>query len=368
MKIPDYTNIYDTDRLCLMCRHVCPVERITKREATSPHGWTLLVASVQRGLLLWDDDTIDTLYQCADCGCCEADHPTDRPIPAAIVAARARAVEQGAMPGSVRLLDESLRRWGNPYGEVVSQDVKEGGEDDTSLSEVGLFVGASTYFERPQSVQAMLSLLGKAGVSGRALSAGRSGVYLPYTVGLWETARELAKQSVKEIEIAGVSAIVTLSREDAHAFAHVYPEIGVELPERVRVVDLADWLWEQVEAGRLALHGVDLPGAVYHDPCHTARLLESAASSRKLLKAALGYKPAEMFWRHKDASPCGAIGGFPFTQPVLAEQLARARIKQAHDAGAQALITEDPVCAAHLAKYAGDLPVISLVEAIVGLL
>ena len=44
----------DNCRYCLMCRHVCPVERVTKREATSPHGWALLIASVQRGLLAWD--------------------------------------------------------------------------------------------------------------------------------------------------------------------------------------------------------------------------------------------------------------------------------------------------------------------------
>ncbi len=363
MTIPDYTEIYNTDRLCLMCRHVCPVERITKREATSPHGWTLLVASVQRGLLPWDGETVDTLYQCADCGLCEADHPTERPIPAAIVAARAGVVEQDAMPEGVRLLDESLRRWGNPYGQAPARESDAVGKDAT----VGLFVGAASQFERLQSVSAMLALLKKAGTEVAVLSNSKSGVYLPYTLGLWDTARELARQTVAEIVASGVNYMVTLSREDAHAFAHVYPEIGVALPEGLRVVDLADWLWEQVDGGGLSPGKLELPGAVYHDPCHTPRLLESAASSRKLLEAVLGYKPAEMFWRHKDAAPCGAIGGFQYTRPGLAEQLARVRIEQAREAGAQVLITEDPVCAAHLAKYSGDLPVVSLLEALAGL-
>lgn len=362
MKIPDYTHIYDTDRLCLMCRHVCPVERITKREATSPHGWNLLVASVMRGLLEWDAETVDTLYQCADCGCCEADHPTDRPVPAAIVAARASVVEQGLMPESVKQLDESLRRWGNPYGEAT-----EVATNDVRLSDVGLFVGAAARFERPATVQAALAMMERAQTRPRVLSVGRSGVYLPYTVGLWETAQEVARKTIEEIERAGVKVLITVSREDAHAFAHIYPEIGVSLPEGVRVAELASWLWEQVSEGRMQLVRLDLEGAYYHDPCHTPRLPEGAQYSRKLVEAALGYAPKEMFWRGRQASPCGAVGGFTFTQLGLAERLARARIDEACERGAQAIVTEDPICAAHLARYAGDLPVVSLFEAIAGL-
>src|SRR6476661_4543540 len=114
----DYTSIINGDRYCLMCRHACPVERMTKREATSPHGWALLIASVERELVGWDIDTVDTLYQCADCGLCQANCATNRPLPATIVAARASVVEQGAMPASVVQLNERLRDWGNPYGEA----------------------------------------------------------------------------------------------------------------------------------------------------------------------------------------------------------------------------------------------------------
>src|SRR5262245_28736880 len=124
----DYTPIYEGDRYCLMCRWACPVERVTKREATSPHGWALLVASQRRGLIAWDADAVDTLYQCADCGLCQANCATDRPLPAAIVAARATVVEQGAAPESVRQLDERLRRWGNPYAEIAAGEHPCGGD------------------------------------------------------------------------------------------------------------------------------------------------------------------------------------------------------------------------------------------------
>src|SRR6476661_1441232 len=124
----DYTPIIDGDRYCLMCRHVCPVERVTKREATSPHGWALLIASVQRGLLPWDAGTVDTLYQCADCGLCQANCATDRPLPAAIVAARAAVVAQNAHPPAVRALDERLRA--NDFGLPILDFGDDGSEAD----------------------------------------------------------------------------------------------------------------------------------------------------------------------------------------------------------------------------------------------
>src|SRR2546430_15601625 len=82
-------------RYCLMCRHVCPVTRVTHNEATSPHGWALEIASVRRGQLRWDAETVDLLYQRADCGLCQAVCGTDQPLPQAIVAARAQVVPAG---------------------------------------------------------------------------------------------------------------------------------------------------------------------------------------------------------------------------------------------------------------------------------
>ncbi|HYO50735.1 MAG TPA: (Fe-S)-binding protein [Chloroflexia bacterium] len=364
MELRDYKPIYDGDRYCLMCRHVCPVERVTKREATSPHGWALLIASVDRGLVGWNEETVDTLYKCADCGLCQANCATDRPLPATIVAARAAVVKERVMPQSVVEMDEKLRMWGNPYGEVSEGDDTQGRVNDGGVeasSRVGLFVGAATRFGRPQTVEAAQALLNAMGYRRVLLSMGRSSVYLPYTVGLWDTARTLAQQTLDEIKAAGVTQVLTLSKEDAHAFKSVYPEIGVAVPEELQVVEFTAWLAAMVDQGNLRLEVRDLTGAVYHDPCHTPRLLETAAPTRRLVEALAGYKVGELFWKERHASPCGAIGGFEFTQVELAKSLAQARIAEARAAGASMLLTEDPRCAAHLSKYAEEMPVVNLI-------
>jgi len=38
-------------RFCWMCRHVCPVGRVTSRETLTPHAWALTIESVKRGQL-----------------------------------------------------------------------------------------------------------------------------------------------------------------------------------------------------------------------------------------------------------------------------------------------------------------------------
>ena len=349
----DYIPIYDGDRYCLMCRHVCPVERVTKRETTTPHGWALLIASVIRGSLQWDADTVDTLYQCSDCATCQANCATDRPLPAALKAARAEVVRLGKQPASVIDIDRKLREWGNPYGPLPTFPVPQG------KSEVGLYVGATAPFLRPQAIEAAQKLVGAIPV---LLAAGRSSGYLPYALGLWDTARDLAQHTIAEIQSAGVREVLTLTAEDAHAIKHVYYELGLMPPREVRVTQIAEYLAPQVASGELKIRPLEMPAVTYHDPCHALALPDHAQAARQLITALMGSAPREMLWREQRAAPCGATGGLEFTQPWLAEAMAKKRLDGARDIGAEIVLTDDPHCVSHLAQQAGSLRIQNLIE------
>src|SRR6266508_3090329 len=178
-------NVIDTTegcRFCLMCRHVCPVTSVTFNEATSPHGWALEIASVRRGLLEWNAETTNLLYQCADCGLCNAFCVTDQPLPQAIVAARAEVVATGHAPAAVARIDTTLRQWGNMYGEAV-EDAP--GPDRAA---VVLFAGDAAWYRENDHLAAARRLLEAAGVEHGLMAAGRSSGYLAYTLGLHATA------------------------------------------------------------------------------------------------------------------------------------------------------------------------------------
>jgi Fe-S oxidoreductase len=345
----DFQNVSATTegcRYCLMCRHVCPVTRVTYNEATSPHGWALAIASVRRGLLDWNAETTDLLYQCADCGLCQSFCVTDQPLPDAIVAARAEVAAAGRAPASVAEIDAALRAWGNAYGVAAPSP------EATEWAETALFVGSTAFHRGWESVQAARRLLERAGLEHALAAVGRSSGYLAYTLGLHDTARNLARATVEELDHLGCRKLLVLSPGQAHTLKHVYPLLGVALPERMEVVELTELLAAQLAEGRLKFLQTNLDLA-YHDACQTPRIDGRGRAPRRLL-AALTIQPLrEGFWREKRATPCGASGGLPWTQPDLAAKLARAALADATRNGAHLVVTDAPQCLAHLRAHAG---------------
>lgn len=351
-------NVIDTTegcRYCLMCRHICPVTRVTYNEATSPHGWALAIASVRRGLLEWNAETVDLLYQCADCGACQAACVTDQPLPYAIVAARAQVVAAGQAPPALASLEATLRQG---LGAARAQRAEP--------AELAIFAGASALPQHSAGLGAARALLERAGLAHGAVGGGRDSGYLAYTLGLHELARELARATVDEVARAGCRTIVALAPEDAHALLNLYPLLGAPLPEGVQVAELSALLADLLEQGRFGLRQIDRDLA-YHDPCQTLRLPGRWQAPRRLLAALAGRPAREGFWREGRAASCGASGGLPFTQPRLAGQLARRALDDLASSGATTIVTEAPGCLAHLRAHAAPgVEVIGLYELLAG--
>jgi Fe-S oxidoreductase len=347
-------------RYCLMCRHVCPVTRVTFNEATSPHGWALEIASVRRGLLDWNAETTDRLYQCADCGLCQSFCVTDQPLPDAIVAARAEVVAAGRAPVRVAEVDAALRTWGNTYGIVAPAP------EATEWGETALLVGSTAFHREWESVQAARLLLERAGLEHALAAVGRSSGYLAYTLGLHDTARQLARATVAELDHLGCRRLVVLSPGQAHTFRHVYPLLGVALPDRIEVIELTELLAGLLDEGRLKFLQTDVQLA-YHDACQTPRIDRRWHAPRRLLAALTTQLLHEGFWRGKRATSCGASGGLPWTQPNLAAGLARAALADATRSGARLIVTDAPQCLAHLRGAATEgLEVRGLYEMLAG--
>jgi|SRR5579859_2779824 len=343
MSLADHAPVYELCRYCLMCRHVCPVGRTTKSETTTPHGWALLIASVDRGQLQWDTGAVDTLYQCAQCGLCLSNCVTDQPLPSAIAAARAHVVAAGLAPQSVGTLDARLRQWGNPYQESAPLPA-------SGTAPAALFVGAAAQRLRPQTLAGARKLLDALGVEYVPIGQGLSSAYLPFALGLRETAARLAQAALSEIAASGCQRLIVLTPEDARAFSDALPELGLQLPDGVALVELTSLLAAGLEAGRLAVHP-RTGSATYHDPAHTPHFPGRAAQARRVVAALFSQPVREMFWRAERATPGGAVGGLEFTHPELALRMAHDRLAEAAATGAEILVTEDPVALAYLEQH-----------------
>ena len=299
-------------RYCLMCRHVCPVTRVTFSEATSPHGWALTIASLRRGLLEWDPQTVDLLYRCADCGLCQAHCVTDQPLPQALVAARAEAVSLGHAPAPLREIETALREWGNPWREAPRTSEVEAAGDV-------LFVGATAWHFEPAERRSCPARCYMAAMclTRRSASGGRAATWRIPSACTTSLAR-LPRRRCEDVRRSQCRRLLTLSVEQAWTFRVLSTRCwACRCPRRSRLWNYrCCWRpgWTMVRCGCAAA----AQKLAYHDACHTPRLAERWHAPRRLLTA-LGQPPREGFWRERRATSCGASGGLPFTQPRLAD-------------------------------------------------
>lgn len=338
-------------RFCWMCRQACPVGHVTARETFTPHAWALLIESVARGQMSWNRETADVMYACADCGLCQAHCATDQPLPDAINASRVALASAGLAPEAVYELDKQLRA-----NAAASRAVA------THAGRAVLFVGDAGRTS-PPTVAAASRLLAAAGRVVTPMADGRSSGLLASTLGLRDTAISLAKQVVAEIAESGATEVVVLSPADRWTFEHVYPtRLGVAWPEGVSVREAVSVLAEACAAGTLRIRQTAGQPYAYHDPCHAPRLGHDRPEPRALLAAALGATGArQLFFREHRAHPCGAVGGLEITNRALAARLAQSRVDDARRAGAEWLVTDDPMCLQQLTAQAmGQIAVKSL--------
>lgn len=332
-------------RYCLMCRHVCPVTHVTRNEATSPHGWGLLIASVRRGVTEWNEETVNTLYQCSDCGLCQAHCVTDQPLPVAINVSRADVVDLQLAPPVVYSVRDRLRQWGNPFVEVSPEPVAGRGE-------AALIVGAVGHHFQRKTVDAALKLLKAAGVEAVAVAVGRESPYLANTLGLTEEARQLGQATLDEIAAVGASRVFVLSPVDFYLFRMLSHLLGFGWPQEILLQEATAFLALQAQAGQLSFRPLELQDYTFYDPDSTVRVPGRWDAPRQLLAALTSNPPIELFWRKERAAPSGASGGLYFTQPELSAQLAQARLTEAQERGIRTLITDDPLALHHLQRQA----------------
>jgi Fe-S oxidoreductase len=310
---------------CWMCRNICPVGNLTGREVDTARGFALIAGSVLRGELEPTDDVVELLDRCVDCRQCTNWCVSGYMPWHAVHLARARLAERG------------VTQRGAPPARRSEADV---------AGEIVLFVS-----EAPSGLEAAaLNLLHLAQPDAVVLH-GDTG-YLSWVLGQPSDAKARLTNTLGAVERSGCRTLVTLSPTDARTLLNPPSELETTVPSSIRVIELVDFLVEQGVEGR---RDVGPMTAAYHDACSAPRGTGRESRVRQLLKTVPNLTLMEMPWGGDRAQACGEGGGLPRTRPDLAGQLAQARLIEARDAGAEAIVVDAPECAAHLADHAAQV-------------
>ncbi len=314
MQIEKAIQTAENCRYCLMCRHIAPLEYITHSETLSPHGMGLLIASVERGQLEWNQESVDVLYSDPDSGNSRAHCVTDQPLPAAIAAVRGEVVRKNLAPEIVYELNDSFKTWKTPFGKNLPETNSVKGKD-------ALFVGDEAQYLWPESIPSVLKLLAALGIEPVLIGAGKNNGFMASSLGLFDRAKELANSILEELAACGVERLFVLSPGDYFTFSQLYEErLDIPWPADIKVVEVIQFLADQYEEGNIKFRtkDEDVPYA-YVDPTHAVRNPSRNNAPRKLLEGVFKGQKRELYWRCERAHPVGSTA-LQFTKPELAEK------------------------------------------------
>jgi iron-sulfur cluster protein len=235
---------------------------------------------------------------------------------------------------------------------------------------IGYFAGCITETVHPESGTAVAGLLFRLGYQPALLGQHCCGLPASNS-GDWETARTLARQTIRAIEATAVDEIVSAANSCVAAVAADYQAIFRDDPEwqrraamaAARMVDMTSFLARPANLEKLRLLTATAPPlrVTYHDSCQSLTALGLKTQGRRIL-AATGCELVEM---PTCEECCGFGGSFTFEHPEVAQRLAAHKLVAAADTGADVLVTDNSGCVMHLdaaSRIAGTLRTLHLVE------
>jgi Fe-S oxidoreductase len=323
-------DIYTCNRSrCGFCLADCPVYRVKGFEAYTSRGKMMIARGLLEGLIEPSAEVQEVLEGCLLCGYCQARCALNNLE--VFTSLRARMNQEGLSAPQ--------------HGEKVERIVEEGFLFDrpAPLEREGttpLYLGC-LYQSKPVEVKTIISVLERAGLDPLVVEETCCG-YFAEAAGFeddFERIRERFTEVYGDLsgqEILTLCPTCTVTLRDKYGLNVKHAIVAVS--ERI----------EQLKPRQLDLK------ATYHDPCHLGRMLGIFDEPRDILRA-LGVEVVEMEHNRVFSNCCGGGGGVADTDPDLALEVAKNRVRDALEAGVETIVTVCPTCEPTLLRAASRL-------------
>jgi Fe-S oxidoreductase len=355
---------------CGLCQGVCPVFGVLRTEGAVARGKVQLAKGLAEGTLAPSPTMRERLFCCLDCNACVQSCPSGVKVTDLLAAAKGELARANLLPEGLAQLEATIARTRNILGEanegrlMWSEGLPEplapagspspAGQSATgdklsapqTPAEVALFVGclASFYPLAYGIPQAFWQLLQVAGVQTTMLGGEEWCCGFPLLgAGLVAQAQELAAHNIAQVRALGVRALVATSPSCYHTWRDVYPDLAGE-PLGFEVLHSTQLLEQLLVAGRLRPRGLGPLVVTYHDPCDLGRKSAVYDAPRRLLASIPGVTLVEMARSRENAMCCGGGGNLETVDADLSITIARQRLAQADEVGAQVLASACQQC------------------------
>jgi heterodisulfide reductase subunit D len=296
----------------------------------------------------------ETVYRCTLCGRCQESCPSGILLRDLWLSLRGDLVHSEVHPPKVNRIRENVAASRN----VFNEDNAERGDWVEALrkppgdgylrerAEVVYFTGCvAAYFPMAQKIPlALAEVFEAAGVDFTLLGADEWCCGFPLLgAGLKDHFQELVDHNLAAVRARGASTVVL-------ACPSCYQMWREHYPAEVRIRHVSQHLRELLAAGRLSLRPLELT-VTYHDPCDLGRGSREFDAPRAVIEAIPGVKRVEMAHSRESCLCCGGGGNLEMIDAELSGRIAGAKIAEALQTGAQAIVTACQQCVRAMGTY-----------------
>jgi Fe-S oxidoreductase/nitrate reductase gamma subunit len=354
----------DTCISCGRCEEVCPAYMADKDYFTPRQ----LVARLKKSMeeagkgakengetpaeikdIVGDAFDEEFIWHCRTCGACTEVCPAmiDH-VDTLMELRRNEVLIQGRVPEEAGKALRIFETNGNPFGSQSERTewinrtkvrvVAPGGKVD-----VLYWIGCCVTFD-PQKhriAEDLFKLLEKCGVDFGVLGEDEKCCGDPARVmGQEMLFQQTAKEQVELLKQREFNTLLTGCPHCYNVLKHEYRQFGGNF----NVVHHSEYIRDMLKLGKLKPQaGADLK-CVYHDPCYLGRYQKIYDPVREIVSAIPHAQVLEMKNRREKSLCCGAGGGHYFMDLKRGERINNIRVKQAHDAGADTIVTGCAYC------------------------
>lgn len=322
---------------CGFCQAHCPVYGATLRPGLNARGKMLLLKEVMEGRIELNEDLIESLFQCTTCASCTENCPSGVEVPEIIKQVRKDMVHLGSCHPAFKGMHEVLQMHSNIYAEEGSEDF---GREKDKKAEYVYFVGCVGLYRENEATEATLDLLDGFEVDYTLIEeVCCSGVLEDVGYSINE---DLARKNMDRIRNTGAKTVITGCPYCFRTFNSKPPYAPLS-KEGIQVIHISQLIKD------LDLAVKTDKRVTYHDPCDLGRHCGIYEEPRQTIRR-IAADFVEMPHHHADALCCGAGGGVRGAFAKNSIAMARRRLKEAEEVGAEVLLTECNSCVHNLAN------------------
>jgi len=297
----------------------------------------LLLKEVMDGKIGLNDELIETLFQCTTCASCFENCPSGVEVPEIIKEARKDMVKAGSCHPAFEGMNEVLKKHTNIYAEDEPEDFER---ERNKQAEYVYFIGCVGSYREDESTMATLELLDRLKVNYTLIDeVCCSGVL--EDVG-YQINENLAKKNIDLILKTGAKTVITGCPYCSRTFNNK-PQYTRLKEKGIKIIHITQFLQDfdfNVKTDKRV---------TYHDPCDLGRHCGIYEEPRNTIRK-IAPNFVEMPDNRENALCCGAGGGVRGGYAKNSIAMARRRLEQAEEVGAEIVLTECNSCVHNLAN------------------